>query len=73
MVKVISFPNRRPARVLVEFPFMEERPTLHRKTGAAYRAIRDLLTHFSEHERATIIMNLCSAESDQQTEGTPQP
>jgi hypothetical protein len=52
------------ARVLVEFPFMDERPTLHRKTGAAFRAIADLLGQFSPAERATILLNLCSTEGE---------
>ena len=65
---VRMYPRTPQRRVGVEFPFTEERPTMGSKTGAAHRAIRELLAQFRPVERAAILLNLCSAEAEAEIE-----
>ena len=51
-------------RTIVTFGISTPRPTLHTRPWAVYQQVEKLLKPLSEGERATVLLNLCTNESD---------
>lgn len=55
----------RDGRILVRFPFTEERPTMGKVAGSAYAALWRTLRTLSDHEQRVVLLQLCSAHVQQ--------
>ena len=65
--RYIRIAGDRPRQgTVVVFAFSEERPTLSSRTGRTFQRIRTELAGLTAAEVATILLNLCSLETERQ-------